>query len=150
LFIGVLGIANTMAMSVHERTREIGMLRAMGWIRSRIVRMILLEASILSLAGGVLGLVAGYAGLSVLAIIRRTDPGVAQASVSPLLCAEALIIAIAIGLQRNPTRFQYDTWPQIPYNTAKQHPARRRRCIAAHTMPCRAGCRLAVAAGGQV
>lgn len=98
LFIGALGIANTMAMSVHERTREIGILRAMGWVRSRIVRMILLEASILSLAGGVLGLVAGYAGLSVLAIIRRTAPGVAQASVSPLLCAEAMIIAIAIGL----------------------------------------------------
>jgi putative ABC transport system permease protein len=98
LFIGTLGIANTMAMSVHERTGEIGILRAMGWMRSRIVLLILLEATILSVAGGALGLIFGYFGLSALAVLRSTVPGVAHATISLPLCMQALGIAYCIGL----------------------------------------------------
>ncbi len=70
LLIAILGVANTMAMSVFERTREIGVLRAIGWRRSRIIRLILLEASLLGAAGGIVGLAAGRLGLAVLASIR--------------------------------------------------------------------------------
>jgi putative ABC transport system permease protein len=55
LIIGAVGVLNTMIMSVAERTKEIGILRAIGWKRRRIVRMILSESVLLSLAGGVLG-----------------------------------------------------------------------------------------------
>lgn len=70
LAIAVLGVANTMAMSVFEQTREIGILRALGWRSSRIVRLILLESSLLGIAGGLLGIVAGSVGLWMLAFIR--------------------------------------------------------------------------------
>lgn len=55
LIIGAIGMLNTMAMAVHERIKEIGTLRAMGWRKQRVVRMILGEALLLSLAGAVLG-----------------------------------------------------------------------------------------------
>ena len=58
IIIGAVGMLNTMIMSVSERTREIGILRAIGWRRLRIVRMILVESVLLSLSGGVLGTVA--------------------------------------------------------------------------------------------
>jgi hypothetical protein len=56
LLIGILGIANTMAMSVFERTREIGILRALGWKRRQVMILIQLEASVLGLGGGFLGI----------------------------------------------------------------------------------------------
>jgi putative ABC transport system permease protein len=55
IIIGAVGMLNTMIMSVSERTREIGILRAIGWRKRRIVRMILVESLLLSLSGGVLG-----------------------------------------------------------------------------------------------
>jgi putative ABC transport system permease protein len=57
--IAVLGVVNTLAMSVHERAREIGMLRAIGMDRSAVKRMIRLESVVISLFGGVLGVALG-------------------------------------------------------------------------------------------
>ncbi|MFJ7155880.1 ABC transporter permease [Streptomyces sp. NPDC101118] len=59
LIISVLGVVNTLAMSVFERTQEIGMLRAIGLDRSRVKNMIRLEAVVISLFGAVLGIVVG-------------------------------------------------------------------------------------------
>jgi len=56
LLIGILGIANTMAMSVFERTREIGILRALGWNRWQVLAHIEIEAVTLGLGGGFLGI----------------------------------------------------------------------------------------------
>jgi putative ABC transport system permease protein len=55
IIIGAVGMLNTMIMSVSERTREIGILRAIGWRQWRIVRMILIESVLLSFSGGLLG-----------------------------------------------------------------------------------------------
>ena len=55
ILIGGLGMMNSMVMSVLERTREIGTLRAVGWSRSHVLRLILGEALVLSLTGGVMG-----------------------------------------------------------------------------------------------
>ncbi len=54
--IGSLGVINTMTMNVIERTREIGMLRATGMTRSQVLFMILAEAGLMGIIGGVLGL----------------------------------------------------------------------------------------------
>jgi putative ABC transport system permease protein len=54
--VSVIGVTNTMLMSVFDRTREIGLLRAIGWSRFRIVTMIEAEGFLLSLAGGLLGI----------------------------------------------------------------------------------------------
>jgi putative ABC transport system permease protein len=59
LVVGGLSVINTMAMSVAERTREIGIKRAIGASKGRIMREILLEAGLIGLIGGILGLVLG-------------------------------------------------------------------------------------------
>jgi putative ABC transport system permease protein len=59
LAIGAVGVMNTVLMSVFERVREIGVLLALGWRRSRIIRMIMFESMLLSMLGGVLGTVIG-------------------------------------------------------------------------------------------
>ena len=97
LLIGILGIANTMAMSVLERTREIGILRALGWKRWRVLLLIQLEAAVLGFAGGILGIVIGLGFLRSLALLPQTS-SIASPSFSPLLLAEALGIAVLAGL----------------------------------------------------
>lgn len=59
LFVALLGIANTMLMSVLERTREIGTMMSVGVRRRQILSLFLLEAALLGLAGGILGAGAG-------------------------------------------------------------------------------------------
>jgi putative ABC transport system permease protein len=59
LIIAVLGVVNTLAMSVFERQQEIGMLRAIGLNRPGVKRMIRVEAVVISLFGAVLGIVLG-------------------------------------------------------------------------------------------
>jgi putative ABC transport system permease protein len=97
LFVGALGIANTMAMSVFERTKDIGVLRALGWKRWRIMELILIESAILGLLGGVLGLGGGWVALRVLATLPVTA-SLASANIPLQHAAEALSIAILIGL----------------------------------------------------
>jgi putative ABC transport system permease protein len=97
LLIGILGIANTMAMSVFERTREIGVLRALGWKRGQVLALIQMEAAALGLGGGLLGIAVGCAALRVLAALPQTA-SIVSAAVSPRLLAEALVIAVLAGL----------------------------------------------------
>jgi putative ABC transport system permease protein len=59
LVIAILGIANTLALSVHERTREIGLLRAVGMSRRQLRRTIRLESAMIAVFGAVLGLALG-------------------------------------------------------------------------------------------
>lgn len=59
VIIGVLGVINTLAMSVYERTHEIGMLRAIGLDRTGIRRMVRLESVVISLFGAILGIGTG-------------------------------------------------------------------------------------------
>jgi len=97
LLIGILGIANTMAMSVFERTREIGILRAVGWKRRHVILLILTEAAVLGLAGGILGIAAGWGGLRLLSALPQTA-SIVSASITPLHLAESLAIAVVSGL----------------------------------------------------
>jgi putative ABC transport system permease protein len=97
LFIGALGITNTMAMSVFERTKEIGVLRALGWKQSRVMKLILTEAAGLGFVGGVFGLILGWAALRLLAVIPQTA-NIGFASIRLSQAAETLAIAILIGL----------------------------------------------------
>ena len=59
IVIAVIGIVNTLGLSVIERTREIGLLRAIGMSRSRLRRMITLESVAIAVLGAVLGMVIG-------------------------------------------------------------------------------------------
>ncbi len=97
LIIGILGIANTMVMSVFERTREIGILRALGWKRGQILALIELEAATLGLGGGVVGIILGWCALAVLAALPQTASFVSASLHWPLL-AQATGIAVLAGL----------------------------------------------------
>jgi putative ABC transport system permease protein len=59
ILISLFGIVNTLALSIHERTRELGMLRAIGMSRRQVRTMIRYEAVITALIGGIIGLVLG-------------------------------------------------------------------------------------------
>ncbi len=77
LLVATIGIANTMVMAIYERTREIGILKAMGASRGEIRQMFMLEAGSIGLIGGVFGLLLGWlAGLGLLPAQRasKLDP----------------------------------------------------------------------------
>jgi ABC-type antimicrobial peptide transport system permease subunit len=96
LLVGGAGMTNTMVMSVFERTREIGVLRALGWRKGRVLWMILRESVALSLLGGVVGLVAGVA----LILLLNEIPffaGFVQARFSIGLFAQAMVTALVLG-----------------------------------------------------
>lgn len=97
LLIGIMGIANTMAMSVFERTREIGILRALGWKRWQIIALIQLEAVVLGLGGGIIGIFVGWCALNLLARLPQTATIVSSAFSAPT-ALEALAIAVLAGL----------------------------------------------------
>ncbi len=93
---GGLGMMNTMLMSVFERTREIGVLRALGWRRARVLTMILGEAFWLCLAGGALGCLAGAALVYALNQLPALV-GMFDNALSPALFAQGMLIALFLG-----------------------------------------------------
>ncbi|WMX46679.1 FtsX-like permease family protein [Streptomyces roseicoloratus] len=75
LIIAVLGVVNTLAMSVFERQQEIGMLRAIGLDRRRVKRMVRLEAVVISLFGAVVGIALGsFLGWAIGETLRNSLP----------------------------------------------------------------------------
>jgi putative ABC transport system permease protein len=70
LVVGGLSVINTMAMSVAERTREIGIKRAIGGARGRIVRELVIEAAVIGFIGGMIGL-----GLGALVVVFANEAG---------------------------------------------------------------------------
>ncbi|MEO7236723.1 MAG: ABC transporter permease [Lapillicoccus sp.] len=93
LLVGGIGVMNIMLVSVAERVREIGLRKALGATPTVILRQFLLEASLLGLTGGVLGLAVGYAGAAVLPNLINQP-----VTISGLSAVGALVVSLAIGL----------------------------------------------------
>jgi len=93
LIVGGLSIVNTMAMSVAERTREIGIRRAIGAKRRRIVRELITEAGLIGFIGGVLGL-----GLGALIVTLANSAGQASGTVLFELTASGAITAVVFAV----------------------------------------------------
>ncbi len=96
VLVGGLGMMNTMLMSVMERTREIGVLRALGWKRRRVIRMILGESIIVALGGGALGILLGV-GLTELARTAPAMESFLQDALTPNILIQAVSIALVLG-----------------------------------------------------
>jgi putative ABC transport system permease protein len=97
LIVGGLGVANTMAMAVLERERELALLSAVGWRRLRIALLVLGEGVATSVLGAGLGLLLGVLGAD--ALNRALDvSAVVSPHVTPWTIGQALLIGMAIGV----------------------------------------------------
>jgi putative ABC transport system permease protein len=97
ILIGTLGTLNTMFMSIQERVREIGILRALGWNRRRVVTMILGESVALGLVGGCLGVLAAILLVRLLTRVPAVN-GLIESRIDPGVVAQGLLVAVLVGL----------------------------------------------------
>ncbi len=105
VIVGVLGVMNTMLMTVFERKQEICTLLAIGWRPRRVIRMILWESALLGFLGGVVGVLIGTIGVKVVA----TMPAI-QGLLEPDLSARLIVVSIAIAVVVGVISGLYPAW----------------------------------------
>jgi putative ABC transport system permease protein len=108
LVVGGIGVANTMAMSVFERVREIGILRAVGWPTRRIAGLVLSEAAAIGVLALGAGLLLGWAGAEAF-----TARGGLDALVTPAYPASVFAWGLAFALGVAALGAAYPTWRAV-------------------------------------
>lgn len=105
IIIALIGIANTLSLSIHERTRELGLLRAVGMTRRQVRTAVRWEAAIISVIGTGLGLAFGLVSSYVLVEALKTE-GLTQFSlpVTPLVVITVLFAALGVLAAVMPAR----------------------------------------------
>jgi putative ABC transport system permease protein len=98
LVVGSIGIMNIMLVSVTERTREIGIRKAVGAKRRDILLQFLLEAGMLSLTGGVIGIFGGWGVSWLISIVSKAVGYSIQSMVSADIVLLAIFVSVFIGL----------------------------------------------------
>ena len=97
LVLGSIGLLNTMVMAVFERTGEVGLLRALGWRRRRVLLLVLGEAILLGLLGSAAGTALAYLGVRVL-LLDPTARGFIDPDLPPGVIALGLILGVSLSL----------------------------------------------------
>jgi putative ABC transport system permease protein len=95
--IGAIGVMNTMIMSVFERTREIGILRAVGWRGSRILRMVLFESLFLCLLAAAIGVLLGVLA-SRAVLLAPAVSSILAPSYEPAVFVRAVGVGVLVAL----------------------------------------------------
>ena len=98
LIISCIFVVNTLMMSVYERTKEIGILMALGWSRWMITKTIFAESIILCLIGSILGDIIGYIFIYLFSASGITGLDWTYASLSPETIFHSIILALTLGL----------------------------------------------------
>ena len=96
LLVGGIGIMNIMLVSVTERTREIGIRLAMGALKSQVLTQFLVEATVLALFGGIVGILLGL-GLAYVAGLYLALPFVTSPAIIVVAFAFSALIGMAFG-----------------------------------------------------
>jgi len=96
IIIGTLGTLNTMFMSIQERIKEIGILRALGWERRRVVLMILGESVTISCIGGIVGALAAILMVRLLTQVPAVN-GLIQGRLDGFVIAQGIGVALLVG-----------------------------------------------------
>lgn len=96
IIIGAVGIINTMLMSVMERTREIGVLKAVGWSQKRILSMIIGESIVITIVAAIAGSIVGVVGVE--ALIMLNVLGGISAIFTLETFAKAFAVALIVGI----------------------------------------------------
>jgi putative ABC transport system permease protein len=97
IVIGMLGTLNTMFMSIQERIREIGILRALGWERTRVAAMILGESVTIALVGGIVGALGAVLLVRLLTQVPAVN-GMIQGRIDLAVLVEGMLTAVLVGL----------------------------------------------------
>lgn len=104
LIVGAVGIANTMFTSVLERTRQIGILKAVGMTNKEVMNLFLVESALIGLVGGILGLFVGFilsgiiGQIASLFLTGSRIGGNSIVLIKPELIVFALVFSVAIGV----------------------------------------------------
>lgn len=97
IIVGVLGVTNTMLMTVFERTHEFCILLALGWRNSRVAKMVLLESAMLGFFGGVVGVAIGVVGIKLLQQTKEIR-GLLEPDLSLGLLLTSVAISVVVGV----------------------------------------------------
>ena len=97
LIVGGVGIMNIMLVSVSERTREIGIRKAVGASSGNILLLFLFESIILSFIGGIMGIALGYATAFAISLITPFAPHISW-SILGITCLTSLIVGVIFGV----------------------------------------------------
>ena len=97
LIVGGIGVMNIMLVTVTERTREIGLKKAIGAKKNRILRQFLTEAAVLTSLGGVIGVISGVILAKVLSLLMQTPSAVSIPAIV-IAVAFSTVIGVAFGL----------------------------------------------------
>jgi len=98
LIVGAIAVANTVLMSVFERTREFGVVRAVGARPRFLFGVVLAESVLLSIVGGLAGVFLGFAGAWIVNIVSADLIGLDVAAITLRLILFSLAVALAMGL----------------------------------------------------
>ncbi|WP_432797972.1 ABC transporter permease [Poriferisphaera sp. WC338] len=98
LLVGGIGIMNIMLASVTERTREIGIRRALGATRLHIVMQFLVETTVLSGVGGIIGVVVGFGGVGVLILVHHMQEEFQRPHMTTWSIVVSFIVATSVGI----------------------------------------------------
>jgi putative ABC transport system permease protein len=111
LVVASIGIMNTMLTSVMERTREIGIMKAIGATNNDVMSIFIIESLLLSLVGGALGIILGIFGSQgVAALLSNMGPSSGGAPLEPVVTFVAIILALSVSMVVGILSSLYPAW----------------------------------------
>ncbi|HIH09284.1 MAG TPA: ABC transporter permease [Candidatus Diapherotrites archaeon] len=98
LLVGSIGIMNTMIMAVMERTKEIGVMKAIGATNNLVLTIFILEAGFIGLVGGIIGVIIGYGLAFGVGAIAESAAFALKVELDPMLIIGAMLFSLIVGM----------------------------------------------------